>query len=124
MQQTNWCKPEPGEPYRPLIAIPSKVLEIDPWFGNCTPMWFSAYDPPSALRPATALAPIITANDPQSLPVIPMPSPTLDLGARQTAAGENPPGPSPTQGQKSPSPEKTIDPKLASGQEANPKPAE
>ena len=82
-------------------------------------MWFSAYDPPSALRPATALAPIITASDPQSLPVVPMPSPTLDPGARQTAAGKNP-APSPAQGQNSPSPEKTIDPKLASGQGADP----
>ena len=78
-------------------------------------MWFSAYDPPSALRPATALAPIVTANDPQSLPVVPMPGPTLDPGAAKTAAGKNT-APSPAQGQSPPSPEKTVDRKLGSGQ--------
>ncbi len=115
VQEANWYTPEPGEPYRPLIAVPSKVLEIDPWFGNCTPLWFSAYDPPSALRPATALAPIVTAQDPQNPPVVPIPSPTPDPGARKTAAG-NKPVPTPAQGQNAPSPQKTLDPKLGLGQ--------
>lgn len=48
-----------------------------------------------------------------------MPSPTLDPGARQTAAGKNP-APSPAQGQNPPSPKQTIDPKLGSGQGADP----
>lgn len=115
VQEANWYKPEPGEPYRPLIAVPSKVLEIDPRFGNCTPLWFSAYDPPTALRPATALAPIVTAKDPQSPPVVPMPSPTHDPGARNTAAGNNP-APTPAQSQNSPLPQKTMDPPLGLGQ--------
>ena len=51
--------------------------------------------------------------------MVPMPSPTPDPGARETAAGKNP-SPSPVQGHNSPSPEKTIDPKLASGQGADP----
>ena len=48
-----------------------------------------------------------------------MPSPTLGPGARQTAASKDF-APSPAQGQNSPLPEKTINPKLASGQGADP----
>ena len=90
IQEKNWYKPEPGEPYRPLIAIPSRVKEIQPWLSYCTEVFFTAYDPPTVLRAASALAPPVPSSDPEAHPKIPIPvpSPTVDPVARQTVGSK------------------------------------
>ena len=57
---SQWYKPEPGEPYRPLIVFPSKLLDIDPLWKVCTQGPFTGYDPPRTLDPATAMVPKVT----------------------------------------------------------------
>ena len=87
-QEANWYKPEPGEPYRPLIAMPSRIKQIQPWLSYCTEIFFTAYDPPSILKVATALTPPTSPSDPKAPLWAPVPSPTLDAGARQTVGVE------------------------------------
>ena len=55
-----WYKPEPGEPYRPRIVFPSKLLDMDPLWKVCTPGLFTGYDPPRTLDQATAMVPKVT----------------------------------------------------------------
>lgn len=87
-QEANWYKPEPGEPYRPLIAMPNKLKEMIPWFSHCHDELFTAYDPPSALTLATALAPPLPLSNPTSHPWAPAPSPTMDTGAGHIVGAE------------------------------------
>ena len=86
----NFYKPAPGEPYRPLIAIPSQVRSMIPWFQYCTDLWFTGYDPPKTLVPAAAMAPPVTTSDPIDPTVTPQTSATQDPGAKKTAAGGDP----------------------------------
>ena len=87
-QEANWYKPEPGEPYRPLIAMPSQLKQDIPWFSFCEDV-FTAYDPPRALRSAVALAPVITpASDPHTQKLVAAPSQSVDPGARITAVSK------------------------------------
>ncbi|CAD6588434.1 MAG: hypothetical protein ASARMPREDX12_003327 [Alectoria sarmentosa] len=88
IMEANWYKPQPGEPYRPLIAMPSKLKEINPWFSYCSSQLFTAYDPPSALTAATALAPPIPPSHPKVFPWTAVSSPTLGPGARQTVGAK------------------------------------
>lgn len=77
----------PGEPYRPLIAMPSQIRQMSPWFSFCTG-YFTAYDPPTALKAATAYGPGPTpADDRKPQPLPPEPSITPRPGARKTAPG-------------------------------------
>lgn len=65
--------------------MPSQLRQINPWFSFCTDAFFTAYDPPSALTVATALAPPpISPGNPNDPPLKPASSPTMDPGARQT----------------------------------------
>ena len=58
-QEMNWYKPAPGEPYRPLVAFPrqlnDKLVQISPRWSSCTADFFTAYDPPRALKAAGEL---------------------------------------------------------------------
>ena len=112
VQESNWYKPEPGEPYRPLIAMPSQLRQQIPWFSFCEDI-FTAYDPPRALRSAAALAPTITSDsDPQTQKPVAAPSHTVDPGPRITAASKlstSVPMAAPA-AQKTPSPPADIDP--------------
>ena len=85
VQEQNWYKPEPGQPYRPFLALPDRVKDIAPWLAVCADSGFSCYDPPRALTAATAMVPDITSNIPTTHPLAPMPSPTVDPGPRDTA---------------------------------------
>lgn len=87
-QEENWYKPQPGEPYRPLIAMPTKLKEMIPWFSHCNDGLFTAYDPPSALTAGTALAPPLSHNDPGAHPWAPVPSPTLNPETGHTVGAE------------------------------------
>ena len=84
-QEANWYKPEPGEPYRPLIAMPNQLKQKIPWFSSCAE-FFTAYDPPHALPTVTAFGPGPTpGRNAKAPPPTPAPSATLDPGARKTA---------------------------------------
>lgn len=81
--------PEPGEPYRPLIAMPDQIRKVNAFFGRCSNAFFTGFDPPKTLLPANAMVPIITAADPNAATSIaPMPSATQDPGASKTAGDE------------------------------------
>ncbi|KAK3167878.1 hypothetical protein OEA41_004324 [Lepraria neglecta] len=96
--EENWYKPEAGEPYRPLIAIPNQVVELATWFTNCAQLFFTGIDPPSTLVPAASMVPDVTCGNPD---------PTADPAARQTLTGPEA-TPTPGQAPKLPQPEATA----------------
>ena len=65
--------------------MPSQLKQKIPWLSFCEDSFFTAYDPPIALKPATMLDPVITpGSDPKAQSSTVVPSPTLYLGARKT----------------------------------------
>lgn len=68
--------------------MPSQLKQKIPWFSYCEGALFTAFDPPSALKAATALAPPLPPSDPISHPWAPAPSPTIDPGAGYTVGAE------------------------------------
>ena len=93
--------------------MPAQLRQRVPWLSFCEDLVFTAYDPPTALRSATALVPIKTPDsDPEITNSPAVPSPTIDPGARKTAAGIDSPSVTPfaTVAQKTPSPGTYFDP--------------
>ena len=69
VMSSQWYKPEPGEPYRPLIMFPSRLRDIDPLWKLCTQGPFTGFDPPRTLDPAAAMVPKVTPpSDPNPDP--------------------------------------------------------
>lgn len=79
----DWYKPAPGEPYRPLIALPEKVRDLDPWWSACTDaFYFTGLDPPRTLQKAGAMVtpaspaantdPTVTPDPAQPVPNLPV----------------------------------------------------
>ena len=64
--------------------MPSRVKQIQPWLSYCTEVFFTAYDPPTILRAASALVPPVASNDPEAHSRVPAPSLTVDPVAGQT----------------------------------------
>lgn len=92
--------------------MPAQLRQRVPWLSFCEDIIFTAYDPPTALRSAIALIPIMTPDsDPkiQNSPAVP--SPTMDPGARKTVTGIESSSipPFATVTQKTPSPGKHSD---------------
>ena len=92
----DWYKPAPGEPYRPLIALPEKVRDLDPWWTACTDaFYFTGLDPPRTLVKATAMVtpaspaanpdPTITPDPAQPVPALPV---QTDAGQPAKAADD------------------------------------
>ena len=92
----DWYKPAPGEPYRPLIALPEKVRDLDPWWSACTDaFYFTGLDPPRTLEKATAMVtpaspaanpdPTITPDPAQPVPALPV---QTDAGQPAKAADD------------------------------------
>ena len=92
----DWYKSAPGEPYRPLIALPEKVRDLDPWWSACTDaFYFTGLDPPRTLEKATAMVtpvspavnpdPTITPDPAQPVPALPV---QTDAGQPAKAAGD------------------------------------
>lgn len=92
----DWYKPALGEPYRPLIALPEKVRDLDPWWSACTDAYyFTGLDPPRTLQkvvamvtPASPVAypdPTITPDPVQPVPSLPV---QTDAGKPTKAAGD------------------------------------
>lgn len=73
-------------PYRPIIAFPSKVLEVDPLWNTCSPWFFTGLDPPTMLHPATAMVPLATpAAVAEPFTIEAKPKPTFDDLPSETA---------------------------------------
>ena len=79
----DWYKPAPGEPYRPLIALPEKVRDLNLDWGACTDAYyFTGLDPPRTLQRAVAMVtpaspaanhdPTITPDPVQPVPPLPV----------------------------------------------------
>ena len=66
--------------------MPQKLRNIDPFFSRCTDAFFTGYDPPRTLVPATAMAPITTKFDPVATRKSAIPGMTQDPGPIQTTA--------------------------------------
>ena len=74
--------------------MPSQLKKKVPWFSYCEGALFTAFDPPSALKAATALVPPLPPSDPISHTWAPAPSPTIDPGTGHTVgAGTSSPEP-------------------------------
>ncbi|KAK4697812.1 hypothetical protein P7C71_g334, partial [Lecanoromycetidae sp. Uapishka_2] len=92
----DWYKPAPGEPYRPLIALPDKVRDLDPLWTACTEaFYFTGLDPARTLVAETEMVkPTVAAIHPSITPDPAQPVPALpsDTGAGATkptqAAGD------------------------------------
>lgn len=83
--------PQPGQPYRPLIALPSQAVSVNPMLINCGGVSFKAWDPPRSLVPASAMVAAMTTKGPLATPSIPLPSPTLDPGPEETGTNHDRP---------------------------------
>lgn len=101
--------PAPGEPYRPLIALPKKVMEIDPAYASVSDAFFTAYYPPRTLVVAAAMAPDITTSQVITAPVTATPGPELSLGASKTVQPKES-AHTPVQSQAAPQAVRTTDP--------------
>ena len=62
-------------------------MQISSRFSSCTADFFTAFDPPHVLAPASALLPAIPAGVPNPVPV---PSPTQDPVVKDSAGGAGP----------------------------------
>ena len=92
--EADWYKPAPGEPYRPLIALPDKVRSLDPMWEACTEaFYFTGLDPPRTLQVGTSLVAPMTAADPTITPNSAQPMPSLP-----TNTGFNLPSPADAMG--------------------------
>lgn len=85
-KEANWYKPKLGEPYRPLLAMPPQITDLDPAFARCTDGFFTAYDPPRALTPASAMAPATTTGNPVKPQETAAPRSIQDAGPAETKA--------------------------------------
>ena len=96
----DWYKPAPGEPYRPLIALPEKVRDLDPWWNACTDaFYFTGLDPPRALQKAAAMItpaspaanhdPTITPDPAQPVPSLPVKTDTSQPGKAADDPSQN-----------------------------------
>jgi len=65
--------------------MPKKIRNLDSAFRLCTDGFFTGYDPPKALIPATAMSPV-TSSDPVASLVVATPGLTQDPGPSSTTA--------------------------------------
>lgn len=88
-----WYKPEPGHPFRPILAFPSKkVLDIDPAWASCAANLFTGIDPPRALGSTNAMAVPVKTHDafaPHTTSVS-VPTPTLETQYQPASALKQP----------------------------------
>lgn len=63
-----------SEHYKPILAAPSKLLNLDPSWHDCQVDRYQGVDPPRALTPAVALDPATSTKDPDMKPTPASPS--------------------------------------------------
>ncbi|OAG02752.1 uncharacterized protein CC84DRAFT_1166565 [Paraphaeosphaeria sporulosa] len=89
-----------GDPCHPVIALPTKVQELQPAWSDCLPIYGGFYDPPKTLKRGTALVPTTASetSDPTSEPDPSQADPTSSVDPESTQAGPSPSEtPDPTQ---------------------------
>ena len=103
--------PQRGVPYRPIVAVPQKIKELNPLFKMCQNMFFTALDPPRALVAATNLVPKITTTHSQvsSTPSTASRTPKPNRKDSESTS-PTPPAPEPAQTLKPPQPQQTTRP--------------
>ena len=70
--------------------MPSQLKQRVPWISFCEDIFFTAYDPPTALKSATASSSVIAPGSNHKIQALAaVPSPTIDPGARMTTAGKS-----------------------------------
>lgn len=112
--------PQPGVPYRPIVAVPQKINDLNPLFKVCQNMFFTAIDPPRALVVATNLVPKITTTHSQVSPTPPMASRTLKPDPEDSeSTSRAPPVPQPAQTLNPPQPRQTTGPGSKAGGEGS-----
>ncbi|GAB1737175.1 hypothetical protein NU219Hw_g857t1 [Hortaea werneckii] len=75
--------------YRPVLAVPPQIREMDPAWKTCELDWEGLYDPPKALQPARTMAGVTTPTGGEIEPTDP-PSPSSgpeSPASRTTSAG-------------------------------------
>jgi len=82
--------PAPGEAYRPLIALPDKVKQIDPAWSACSDAFFTGFDPPRTLVASGAMVPDVTSSHSVADPAAAIPSPSLNAGPEKTVFENRP----------------------------------
>ena len=103
--------PQPGVPYRPIVAVPQKINYLNPLFAICEDIFFTALDPPRALvtAPNLVLKPTIAYLQASTTPPMPNRIPKTDPedngSARPTTSV-----PRPAQIPKPPEPQQTVAP--------------
>ena len=111
VQEENWYMPQPGVPYRPIVAVPQKINELNPLFKMCQNMFFTAWDPPRALVVATNLVPAITTTQSQVSTTPSLASRTPKPGPKDSeSTSRTPPAPEPAQTLKTPQAQQTTGP--------------
>lgn len=90
-----------------MIVLPKQLLEWNPAFSKCDLFAFEGYDPPKALVPGTAMAPIVTQAEPLPFTMPPRPSATPDPGPKETNHVSTPKSSS-TQGLQAPQAQQTT----------------
>ena len=78
--------PQPGVPYRPIVAVPQKINHLNPFFAICQDIFFTALDPPRALvtAPNLVLKPTIAHLQVPTTP--PMPSRILNTDSEDNGS--------------------------------------
>ncbi|KAL5380861.1 hypothetical protein PMIN02_010492 [Paraphaeosphaeria minitans] len=54
-----------GDPCHPVIALPTKIQELQPAWSDCLPVYGGFYDPPKTLKQGTALVPTTASETPE-----------------------------------------------------------
>ena len=76
-------------PYaNPRLSLPAELINVDPAWKTCQPLFYGAFDPPSVLNKASRLAP--AQVDPASVTPTPPPVPALPAVAQATPAAQTP----------------------------------
>ena len=76
-------------PYaNPRLSLPAELINVDPAWKTCQPLFYGAFDPPSVLSKASRLAP--AQADPAAVTPTPPPAPALPAAAQATPAAQTP----------------------------------
>ncbi|KAL9120012.1 MAG: hypothetical protein Q9187_003434, partial [Circinaria calcarea] len=78
--------------YQPIIAAPSKLIDMEPLWKGCHQDYWQGQDPPFALTRASAIAPVTFSVDPviptsSAAPSPPIPALPIDTGSPSVSPG-------------------------------------